>query len=482
MAERICAQAVTFVVTVVLARILLPENYGTIALVNVFIAIIDSLITGGLSASLVQKENADETDFSSMFYASLFMAFVLYFALFFVSPFISKLYKNDEFTLIFRVMGIKFFITAINSVQQAYVARKMIFKKFFFATLIGTIISAAVGIVMALKGFGVWALVAQILINPVIDTIVLFITVEWRPKLAFSFARFKSLFSYGWKLAAASLLGSFFEKLRQLVIGVKYSASDLAFYNRGEALPVLVSNNVNATLESVLFPALSNFQNDKIRLKNAVRHSIKLGSYVLSPLLLGLAVVSDKVVLILYGEKWKKAIPFVSILCLSNIPSIISSINMQAIKATGRSDIVLALEFIKKPLFLLTIIICMFISPIAMAWGAAIYGFVACFINYFPNRKLLGYTFWEQVSDLFSNVLLAFLMSVPIYFVGKLPLNIIFVFVLQVFCGVALYILLSLIFKVQSFYEIKEMLKEKLERFSKSKNAKQLEMEAENED
>lgn len=462
LAERICAQIVTFVVTVVLARILVPEDYGTIALVNVFIAIIDSLITGGLSNSLIQKKNADRLDFSSMFYFSILIAFLLYIILFMFAPLIAKLYKNNDVTLIFRVMGIKFFITAINSVQQAYVSRKMIFKKFFFATIIGTIISAIVGIVMAIKGFGVWALVAQILVNPAIDTIVLFITVEWCPKLEFSFQRVKTLFSYGWKLASASLLGAFFDKLRQLVLGVKYSASDLAFYNRGDALPVLITSNITTTLESVLFPALSTFQNDKAKLKNAVRHSIKLGSYVLSPFLIGLAVVADKVIFLLYGEKWRKSIQFVSILCLSNITSIISSINMQAIKASGRSDIVLILELIKKPLFLVTVIISMFISPIAMAWGAVIYGFAACLINYFPNRKLLGYTFWEQISDLFSNVLLASLMAIPVYFVGIIKLNIFFVLSLQILCGVAVYILLSVIFKVQSFYEVKKMIKEKI--------------------
>lgn len=259
LSERICAQVVTFVVTVVLARILLPEDYGTIALVNVFIAIIDSLITGGLSSSLIQKEDADSLDFSSMFYSSLLMALVLYIALFAFSPLIAKLYKNDDFVLIFRVMGIKFFITAINSVQQAYVARKMIFKKFFFATIIGTVISAIVGIAMALKGFGVWALVAQQIVNPAIDTVVLFIAVEWRPKLEFFFMRFKILFSYGWKIMGASLSGTFFGKLKNLIIGAKYTSSDLAYYNRGESLPILVTNNITATLESVLFPAISKF-------------------------------------------------------------------------------------------------------------------------------------------------------------------------------------------------------------------------------
>ena len=424
LSERICAQVVTFAVTVVLARILLPEDYGVVAIVNVFIAIADTLITGGLSTALIQKKDADETDFSTIFYTSLALSVLLYAVLFFTSPLISYLYKNELLTSVLRVMGIKFFISAVNSVQQAYVSRKMIFKKFFFATIVGTVISAVVGITLALHGAGVWALVAQALTNPFIDTIVLFVTVKWHPHFLFSLERLKGLFGYGWKITSASLLGTVFDKIRQLLIGGKYSTSDLAFYNRGEALPILVTNNITATLEAVLFPALSRFQDDKEKLKSSVRHSIKLGSYILTPLLVGLAVVSDKVVLILYGEKWQPSIPYVTLLSFSMIPSIISSINIQAIKACGRSDVILILEFIKKPLFILIVLTCIFISPIAMAWGGIVYGVISCLVNYFPNVRILNYKFWEEISDVMINFLLSAVMGIFVYLIGKISLNI----------------------------------------------------------
>ncbi|MBQ6781535.1 MAG: lipopolysaccharide biosynthesis protein [Treponema sp.] len=462
LSERLCAQVVTFAVTVVLARILMPEDYGVVAIVNVFVAVADGFVTGGIATSLIQKNNADETDYSSMFYISFLFSFFLYVVLFFCCPLIARLYRNELLIPIFRVMGIKFFISAVNSVQQAYVARRMIFKKFFFATIIGTVVSGALGVLLALSGKGIWALVTQSLMNPFIDTIILFITVRWHPRLLFSFARAKLLFQYGWKLALTRFIGTFFEKLRQCVVGIKYSANDLAFYNRGEALPSLVAGNVISTLESVLFPALSNFQNDREKLKMAIRHAVKLGSYVLSPVLVGLALVSDKIVFILYGKKWAMASPFVALLSLSMIPSVISSINVQAIKALGRSDVILMLEFIKKPFFIAVVFFCIFISPIAMAYGAIVYGLVSCMVNYFPNIKLLGYVASEQFFDFFPPVVLSFFMSIPVYFVGKLPLNIYIIFFLQFLCGTSCYILLSVILKIQSFYEVKEIIKNKL--------------------
>nr|MCR4900394.1 oligosaccharide flippase family protein [Treponema sp.] len=200
MLERICAQAVTFIVTVVLARLLMPEEFGLIAIVNVFVAVVDVLITSGFSIALIQKKEADELDFSTAFYASLVLAAVLYAIFFFCAPWIAGLYKNQLLISLIRVMGIKFFISAVNCVQQAYVSRLMIFRKFFFATFFGTFVSGIVGIALAFKGAGVWALVAQLLTNPFIDTIILFITVSWRPRLCFSFDRLKALFNYGWKI------------------------------------------------------------------------------------------------------------------------------------------------------------------------------------------------------------------------------------------------------------------------------------------
>lgn len=455
--ERLCAQVVTFSVTVVLARILVPEEYGLVAIVNVFIAIADVLITGGLSTSLIQKKEADETDFSTIFYASLVLALILYVILFVAAPLISKLYKNDLLISVLRIMGIKFFISAVNSVQQAYVARKMIFKKFFFATIIGTIVSAVVGITLALQGAGVWALVAQSLVNPFIDTIILFITVKWYPHFLFSIERLKGLFGYGWKVMCANLSGTIFGKLKSLIIGARYSPSDLAYYNRGESLPVLVTSNITATLESVLFPAIAKFQDDKEKLKASVRRSMSLGSYILMPLLFGLAAVADKLVILLFTDKWKLAIPFVQIICMNELTELLNSVNLQAIKAVGRSDVLLLLEFIKKPIFLLIVFMTARISPVCMAIGGAVYGLIALFINSFPNKKFLNYSFWEQICDVRSSFVMSLLMGCSVWLLGKINLQDWLVLIMQIVAGVLLYGLLSLIFKNKDFLYLKQM-------------------------
>ena len=449
--ERITSQIVTFIVTVVLARILMPADYGVIAIVNIFIAIADVLITSGLGTSLIQRKDVNQKDFSTIFWAGLLLSSILYLILFFASPMIAQVYHEELLVPVIRVMGLRFFISSISSVQQAFVSKKMIYKKFFLATFVGTCVSAIAGIYMALNGFGVWALVAQQLINPFIDTIVLFVTVRWFPSIEFSITRFKDLFSFAWKIMATSLIGTLFDKLRSFLIGTKYTSADLAYYNRGESLPILVTNNIVLTLESVLFPAMSSFQDDPEKLKVAVRRSMSVGSYVLMPLLLGLAAVADKVVIALFTDKWSFAIPFVVIVCIQEIPVILSSANIQAIKANGRSDVVLKLEFVKKPVYLLILLITMRISPLAMAIGNAVYGFVALLVNGIPNSKLLNYNLWDQLKDISLNLFMSTLMAICVFLLGKVNLNIYIVLTIQILGGIFIYIIESLVFRSSDF-------------------------------
>jgi len=459
--ERILAQLVSFVVSIILARILLLEEYGIVAIVNVFITIANVLVSSGFGTALIQKKDADELDFNTVLYFSLFISVVLYFILFFSAPFISKIYKSELIIPVLRVMGIRLPISCISSIQQAVVSRKMNFKNFFFATIIGTIISAIVGITMAYKGFGVWALVAQNLTNITIDTLVLFIILRKLPKFMFSWERFKSLFSYSSKILFAGLLGTVCDKLRSLIIGAKYSNVDLAYYNKGEHFPTLIADNINSTLDSVLFSALSKVQDDNTQIKNAVRRSIRLGCFILFPLMFGLGTVADKVVLILLTEKWFDSIIFVRYLCLACLWGVINSINIQAIKAVGRSDIVLKLEFIKKPLYLLMIIICAFISPLAIAIGSSIYNFLVFFINAYPNKKLLNYSFFEQIKDISLYLFFCIIMSVLIFLIGLININIYLSLFLQIIAGIGIYVGLALLFKCDDFFYLINLLKGK---------------------
>ncbi|MCR4900025.1 MAG: lipopolysaccharide biosynthesis protein [Treponema sp.] len=461
MLERICAQAVTFIVTVVLARLLMPEEFGLIAIVNVFVAVVDILITSGFSIALIQKKEADELDFSTAFYASLVLATLLYAAVFFAAPLITGLYKNELLTPVIRVTGIKFFISSVNCVQQAYVSRQMIFRKFFFATFFGTFVSGIVGIALAFKGAGVWALVAQLLTNPFIDTIILFITVSWRPRLCFSFDRLKALFNYGWKIMCSYLAGTFFNRLSNLVVGARYSPTKLGYYNQGERLPGLVTGSITSTLESVLFPAISKYQDDREKMKASVRRSVSLGNYLLMPMLFGLAAVAPRLVPLLFGQKWELSIPYVQIFCIQGITLLLSSINLQIIKACGRSDILLGIEFIKKPVLLAVVILAARVSPLFLALCVALYAYFALFVDAFPNRRLINYSFWQQLWDVKASFFMSAIMGAAVWALGKINMPDIFVLLMQIFAGILFYLILSFLFKNKDFYYIINLLKEK---------------------
>ena len=266
--ERVGAQGVTFVVSIILARIINPDVYGTVAIVTVFTTILGVFVDSGMGSALIQKKDADDIDFSSVFYTNILFCFVLYALMFFIAPLIASFYGRDELTMLVRVLCINLIIGGIKNVQQAYISRNMLFKRFFFATLGGTVVAAVVGIIMAYEGFGVWALVAQNLINQAIDTMILWLTVKWRPKLVYSFGRVIQLFSFGWKLLLASLINVVYLDLRQLVIGKIYSTEDLAYYNRGASFPKLFVTNINNALASILFPVMSQKQEDKEAIKS----------------------------------------------------------------------------------------------------------------------------------------------------------------------------------------------------------------------
>ena len=274
--ERCGAQGVTFIVSIVLARLLDPTVYGTVALVTIFTTIMQVFVDSGMGNALIQKKDADDLDFSSVFYFNMAMCSVLYLIMFFAAPFIASFYRMPELTAIVRVLSFVVVISGVKNVQQAYVSRHLMFKRFFFSTLGGTIGAAVIGIAMAYLGFGVWALVAQMLFNAAVDTTILWITVKWRPKKMFSFQRLKSLFSYGWKLLASSLIDTVYNDLRQLIIGKKYSSGDLAYYNQGKKFPQLIVTNINTSIDSVLLPTMSKAQDDMAAVRSMTRRGVGL--------------------------------------------------------------------------------------------------------------------------------------------------------------------------------------------------------------
>lgn len=457
--ERCGAQGVTLIVSIVLARLLDPNVYGTIALVTIFTTIMQIFVDSGMGNALIQKKDADDLDFSSVFYFNIVMCSVLYLIMFFLAPFIAKFYKIPELTAVVRVLSLILVISGVKNVQQAYVSRHLMFKRFFFATLGGTIGAAVIGIIMAYFGFGVWALVAQMLFNTTIDTLILWITVKWRPKKMFSIQRLKSLFSYGWKLLISALLDTVYNNIRQLIIGKVYTKSDLAYYNNGKKYPEYLVSNINTAIDSVLLPTMSNEQNHPERVKSMTRRAIKTATFIIMPLMVGFAVCSRQLVSLILTDKWLPSVPFMQIFCISFAFYPIHTANLNAIKAMGRSDLFLKLEIIKKSIGVVTIIIAIKFGVMAMAYSMLITSFISQVVNSFPNKKLLNYSYLEQVKDMLPQIILSLVMGAIVYAVTFLKLSSVITLVIQIPVGVVVYWVGSKLFHIESYEYIVGMLK-----------------------
>ena len=458
-AERCGAQLVSFIVSIVLARILAPEDYGTIALVTVFTAILQVFVDSGLGTALIQKKDADEIDFSSVFYFNFVVCLILYLGMSAAAPFIADFYGDVTLVPVIRILSLTIVISGVKGIQQAYVSRNMLFKRFFFSTIGGTIFSAVLGIAMAYAGFGIWALVAQQLSNTFIDTLILWITVRWRPTKSFSWTRLKYLLSFGWKLLVSSLLDTAYNNLRNLIIGKMYSSSDLAFYNQGDKFPKVIVTNINASIDSVLLPTMSSAQDDKERVKQMTRRAIKTSTYVMAPLMMGLAFCAEPIVSLVLTDKWLPCVPFLRIFCITYMFWPVHTANLNAINAMGRSDWFLRLEIIKKIMGMTILLSTMWFGVMAMAYSLLLSSVLSQIINSWPNRKLLGYGYLEQVRDFAPGILLAVIMGICVYFISFLHLSTIVTLLIQFIVGAAIYIGVSAILKLEEFEYLLGMVK-----------------------
>lgn len=451
--ERFAAQGVQMVLTIVLARLLYPSDYGTLSLVMVFIAFANILVQNGLGQALIQKIDANQEDFSSAFYCSILISVVIYIILYFSAPTISLFY-NMNITDVLRVLSIMVIIGGINSVQQAYVAKKMIFKKFFFSTLGGTIISAIVGIGLAFKGYGVWALVAQQIINQLIDTLILWFSVGWRPTMQFSFASIRCLYQYGWKLLISGLLNTGFDNIYSLIIGKVYTNTELGYYNRGKQYPEFIVSNVNSAMDSVLFAAFSQEQNDKRKVKELMERALSISTFIIFPMMSGLIAISNNIVDLLLTEKWIACAPFLIFSSFYYALWPIHTINLQVIKSMGRSDIFLKLEIIKKIVSVIILVFSFKYGIMGMMLGMCINGAIGTAINAYPNKWLVSYSYFEQIRGIYKSFLIATIMGIVIWQMRDVVSSTIIACCAQVVTGIFLYIALSYIFNKKLMKDI----------------------------
>ena len=417
--ERFSVQAMQFVVGMVLARLLTPTDYGTVALLSIFFAIAGSLASCGFGNALVQRKNVGDLEFNSVFYLSVAASLVIYAVMFFAAPYIADFYKTPILCPLARVSAISFILNAINSVQGAELSRKMLFDKRFRITVIVSVVSAVSGITLASLGFGVWALVFTSLLSNIASVIAYWTIIAWRPKLMFSLSAVKGLFSYGWKLSVAGMVHTFYVEIYGFLIGRFYTPADLAFVNKSRAMPNLLMTTVNGTIGSVSFPALAQLQDDITKFRDATRRMIQCATFLVFPLMTVLAMTARPLVLLLYGSQWESAIVYVPIGCFSMAMTPINSINTMAISAMGRSGVYLILDVVKKisglTLMLLSIRYGIMVFVVTMAFVQDPFGVI---VNTSVNGKLLNYSFGMQVRDMAPSIGLCAVSAVAMWGAG----------------------------------------------------------------
>lgn len=462
--QNIGSQAVSFVVSVILARLLLPEDYGVVGLAGMFLGLFGIFSSGGLAPAIIQKKDADDLDYNTMFVTQLCFSSFIYVLLFFCAPLLAYLFHNEQLTLLVRVMAVTMPLGAFVGVISSVLSRRLLFKYFFFSGISTAVVSAIVGISMAYAGCGVWALVGQQYAGLVVSTLVLGYLSDWHPRLQFSYDRFKSLFKEGLKYMGTQLIGTATYQVKGYALGLKYSAADFAYYNRGEGLPNLLCQNIDNTIQNVLFPAIASVQDDKEAVRRSIRRSIRISTYLLMPCLFGLAAISDKLVPLLYTDRWNPAIPFMQVLCFVLAIGIMCNVNLQALRATGHIGLILKMEFIKKPVMFLMIIGTMFISPLAIAWGMLFFNIFVYFVNSYPNKKNIDYTYRQQLIDVFPNVSLSLVMAAIVYAVGRLPMGNVLSVIIEILVGIVFYVTASILLRNESFYYVRDIILSKFKK------------------
>ncbi len=445
-------QGIQFLVSVLLARLLTPSESGEVMLIMIFITIGNVFVQSGFNTSLIQKQEVDERDYSSAFCVSFLIAFVLYIILFFSAPAIGDFYGQPVFVPVLRILSLTLFFGAVISVQSASVSRNMEFRKLCMASLFAAAGSGIIGVLMALEGYGLWALAMQQFFYSFFLMAVLHFLKTWKPSLKFSIQKAEELFSYGWKILMSGLIDTVFTNVYGLVIGKIYNSAMMGQYSRGNQFPALIANNLGAAIQSVMLPAFSACQDDRERVKSMVRRSIVTSSYLVFPMMAGLIAVAEPMVKLLLTDQYLPCVPMLRLLCIAYATWPLHVANLQAINALGRSEIFLKLEIIKKAVSVVALIISIPFGIYTMVALRAVTDFICTFINAYPNKKLLHYSFLQQWRDVFPSLLLSAAMCGVVYSVQFLVNGTLLTLTLQIITGVLFYAGFSWLFKIESFF------------------------------
>ena len=455
--ERLGSQGTQFLISILLARLLSPKEFGVIAIMMVFITIGYICIDGGFSMALVQKKDIDEHDCSAVFYLNIVMSLVLYIVVFIVAPFIAEYYANGAICKYLRVLASVFVIRAFSIVQTALLTKRMLFKFNFRINITAITISGTAGVILAYCNFGVWALIAQQMISVFVTGCLLWYFVKWHPILVFSWDSLKVLFSFGWKLLISGLMNTLYGNLYSLIIGKLFNLDTLAYYNQGRQFPQQGMDTFGSVFGSVIFPGFASIQSDRVRLKSIFERALKAINFLTTPILCCLLVAAKQVVLLLLGEKWLPCVPYMRLCCIIFLFYPLHTLNLQTLNACGRSDVFLILEIIKKAQSILMMLITYHYGVMAMVWGMVITAPIAFIENAWMNKKLISYSCWRQLLHVAPVIAISVISGIAAYFMEPLFDNAWLSLISESLVFVAIYSILAY-FTGQFPIEIKRLL------------------------
>lgn len=457
-ADAFLGQGVTFIVGIVLARLLSPSEYGLIGICTIFTTVLMGVVDSGFSTALIRRKEVSDDDYNTMFITNMAMSLLMFAGLYASSPLIAQFFERPELIDILRVMGLILIIQALSITQVTILTKRIDFKTKTKASLVSAFLSGVIGIVMAYSGFGVWSLVGQQLSKHALYTIALWILNKWRPKLRFCRDSFHYMWDFGWKMVLSGLLNNIWNQLYQVVVGKCYSPATLGQYSRAKEYASIFSQNFTVIIQRVTYPALSEIQDDKRRMVAAYRRVIKISMFVTTCCLIPLGAISEPLIYCLIGEKWHQAATFLPLICFSTSLYPLHAINLNMLQIQGRSDIFLYLEIVKKFIAIIPLALGIFVGIYWMLIGTVITGIIAFFLNSYYTGKRLEYTSWQQLKDISPSYLLSFCIAVPVFFLKFLPMNNWIVLLLQITVGSIELYLFTRIFTIEAYNEIRNML------------------------
>ena len=453
--NRIGSNGIQFLIYLILARLLQPNDFGIIAILSVFINFSSLFISSGLGTALVQSRKVSDLDYSSVLYLSITIASILYASIYFLSPFIASYYRQESITHVLRLYSISILFSAINGVQSSILFRNLEFKKISIISLLPLLISGIISVIIAFLGYGIYSLVVYSLLSGLLNVIIFGIYTKWLPKLQFSISRIKVLFSFSYKILLSNLIEEIYKNIFPLIFGRMFSAQILGFYNFGKQIPLLLTSTINATVTSVAYPLYSRKQDEKGGLKKMLRKSITTANFIIFPLMVFVATLIYQLIPIVFTEKWQPSVSYVPLFCIIYGLSHLDSYNFQAISAIGRSDVILKYQVFKKIIAIFLLIITLSQGIKIVIYGQVIFSIISLFINLKPNYKYLGYSFREQFDDIWRYLLASLLMFLALWFVSLINLNIWLIFLFKIFVGILFYCYLAYRLKLP---EIKNLL------------------------